>query len=53
MKTEYTAQYYARLSRGSRTSAAAVVPLVLELIRPTSVVDVGCGIGAWLAEYRF
>ena len=52
MKTEYTAQYYARLSRGSRTSAAAVVPLVLELIQPTSVVDVGCGIGAWLAEFK-
>jgi hypothetical protein len=28
-----------------------VVPIVLDLVRPRSVVDVGCGIGAWLSVF--
>jgi SAM-dependent methyltransferase len=52
MKSAYTPEYYARLSEGSRTSAAAIVPLVTELVQPTSVIDVGCGTGAWLAVFK-
>lgn len=33
-------------------SAKVVVPIVLELIRPRSVVDVGCGAGDWLAVFQ-
>ena len=29
-----------------------IVPLVLERLRPASVVDVGCGSGAWLEVFR-
>lgn len=29
-----------------------VVPIVLELIRPSSVVDVGCGLGEWLVAFQ-
>ena len=29
-----------------------VVPIVLDLIRPGSVVDVGCGLGEWLATFQ-
>jgi SAM-dependent methyltransferase len=36
----------------SRRSADVVVPLVLELTSPASVVDVGCGTGSWLASFR-
>lgn len=36
---------------GARTSAAAIVPLVMGVVRPSSVVDVGCGVGAWLAAF--
>jgi len=32
----------------ARDSARLVLPLVIELLQPTSVVDVGCGIGAWV-----
>lgn len=32
----------------ARSSAAVILPLVLELIQPRSVVDVGCGDGVWL-----
>ncbi len=38
--------------RGSRESARVTVPLVLEEIAARSVVDVGCGLGAWLAVFR-
>ena len=37
---------------GSRRSAEEVVPHVLRLIQPKRVVDVGCGLGAWLAVFQ-
>lgn len=37
---------------GSTESARVAVPLVLDTISPRSVVDVGCGLGAWLAVFR-
>src|SRR5262249_48124778 len=38
---------------GSRASAEVVVPLVLRLLGPPdSVVDVGCGLGSWLAVFQ-
>lgn len=36
---------------GSRRSADVVVPQILDLIEPRSVVDVGCGTGTWLAAF--
>jgi SAM-dependent methyltransferase len=33
-------------------SARIVVPMVAELTHPSSVLDVGCGRGAWLNEFR-
>jgi len=33
-------------------SADVVVPLVLQLLSPRSVIDVGCGEGAWLAAFQ-
>lgn len=33
-------------------SARVVVPALMELIGPTSVLDVGCGSAAWLATFR-
>jgi len=37
---------------GALRSAGVLVPLVLGLVRPRSVVDVGCGAGTWLAVFR-
>ena len=45
----YKAHYYKRLREGARRSAEVVVPLIIEWVRPESVVDVGCGLGTWLA----
>lgn len=50
-KTPYTGQFYANQSEGSLRSARVVVPLVMDMIRPKSVVDVGCGVGTWLAAF--
>jgi SAM-dependent methyltransferase len=32
-------------------SAQVVVPLVIDILHPTSVVDVGCGVGTWLRAF--
>lgn len=48
---KYSAEFYESIKDGSRFSAKLIVPLVIEIIRPKSVIDVGCGTGAWLAEY--
>jgi SAM-dependent methyltransferase len=48
----YTSEFFRDQSDGSRRSAKEIVPLVLELIRPKSVIDVGCGVGTWLSVFR-
>jgi SAM-dependent methyltransferase len=45
----YSAQFYATYSDGSRRSAAALLAVVFDLVRPRSLVDVGCGVGTWAA----
>ncbi|ROO60636.1 methyltransferase family protein [Micromonospora sp. Llam0] len=47
----YGQTFFDDLDDGSRGSARVVVPLVHELVRPRSVLDVGCGRGSWLAEW--
>ena len=46
MADEYDEEFFRELRDGSRRSATVIVPLVVNLIRPRSVVDVGCGTGA-------
>jgi SAM-dependent methyltransferase len=48
----YSESFFRYIEAGSLRSAHAVVPLVLRELSPSSVLDVGCGAGAWLAEYR-
>ncbi len=52
MGTLYDEDFYDEISPFSRDAAQVVVPFVRDLVQPTSVVDVGCGIGAWLAVWR-
>jgi SAM-dependent methyltransferase len=47
----YSSDFYSGQRKGSRSSAEQIVPLVLNLIPVTSVVDVGCGLGTWLATF--
>lgn len=46
---EYDAAYHANLQLGAHNSADRVMPRVLEMVRPASIVDFGCGSGGWLA----
>lgn len=48
----YPGSYHRGLQEGSRQSAAEIVPLLQELIRPQRVIDVGCGLGTWLVVFR-
>lgn len=43
----YTAQFFDVIREGCQRSAAAVVPLVVDVLHPRTVVDVGCGEGWW------
>jgi SAM-dependent methyltransferase len=48
----YDGDFYRYIQSGSVRSASVVLPLVLRELLPVSVLDVGCGAGAWLSEYR-
>jgi len=52
--SEYYQDLFANLDEvhGSRRSAKEVIPLVLELLQPQSVIDIGCGVGSWLAVFK-
>jgi SAM-dependent methyltransferase len=50
--TTYDSSFYEYISGGSVSSAGRVVPYLMELLNPRSVVDIGCGTGAWTAEFR-
>ncbi|MBF2088581.1 MAG: methyltransferase domain-containing protein [Synechococcales cyanobacterium K44_A2020_017] len=48
----YDPEFFEALREGSRQSAQVIVPLILQWIQPTSVVDVGCGDGSWLSVFQ-
>jgi SAM-dependent methyltransferase len=48
----YDDTFFRYLQQGSTRSAESVVPLVIDQLQIRSILDVGCGAGAWLAEYR-
>jgi SAM-dependent methyltransferase len=47
----YDARFYAEGRRHAAHSARRIVPEVLGWLPVTSVVDVGCGVGSWLAAF--
>jgi SAM-dependent methyltransferase len=48
----YSEDFYAYQRGGSRRSAEVVLAIVLDLLKPASIIDVGCGVGTWLAVAR-
>jgi SAM-dependent methyltransferase len=48
----YPPAFFTDLRAGAHRSAREVVPLVLGLLGPRRVVDVGCGLGTWLAVFK-
>ena len=48
----YSKEFYLALQEGAIQSARTIVPLVIELIQPSSILDIGCGNGAWISIFR-
>lgn len=51
VSTPYSNKYYERLKEDSASSAKVMVPIIMHLFHPSSVVDVGCGSGTWARAY--
>ena len=51
-KEKYDFAFYQYGSERRYESPRAIVPLVCNLLHPTSVVDVGCGTGVWLEVFQ-
>src|SRR6266508_5182591 len=52
MNDLYTTEFFRSRETGSGASARHIVPLLVDLLAPASVVDVGCGTGTWLAVFQ-
>lgn len=48
----YDDAFYGQITAGSLRSASKVVPKVLEIFNAKSVIDLGCGTGAWLSVFE-
>jgi SAM-dependent methyltransferase len=51
LRRSYNEAFFEALRKGSISSAGRVAPIMADLVRPRSVVDVGCGEGHWLAAF--
>jgi SAM-dependent methyltransferase len=45
----YDRNFFLGQEAGSRLSAERLLPIVLAMLSPRSIVDIGCGVGTWLA----
>lgn len=48
----YSSTFYDYIERGARASAQRVASYLIPALAPQSVLDIGCGRGAWLAEWQ-
>lgn len=48
----YDTHFYNQQRQWSFSSAEVLVPLIMDLVNPRSVVDVGCGLATWLAVFQ-
>ncbi|MDJ1177714.1 methyltransferase domain-containing protein [Roseofilum sp. BLCC_M91] len=51
-ETLYDREFYKTQQQGSIQSAQVVVPMIMDLIQPKSIIDVGCGVGTWLSVFN-
>ena len=51
MSNAYTQRYFGNFQSTSRSSAEVVVPQLMQWFSPASVIDLGCGVGQWLAAF--
>ena len=48
----YDSAFFEYINEGSTNSAATIIPLIRSYFKVRSVIDFGCGQGAWLREWR-
>src|SRR2546421_10719542 len=48
----YDDKFFDWVDSGALRSARRIVPVIMKAVRVTSVLDVGCGRGTWLAAWR-
>lgn len=48
----YDEKFYDGNIPASLTSAKEIVPFMVKLVKPKSVVDIGCGMGTWLSVFK-
>ena len=48
----YSGYFYQKQLLESRQSASEVLPVINSWFKPKSIIDVGCGVGAWLEVWR-
>lgn len=48
----YTSDFFYTIRGASHRSAQTIAPMVLDLVQPKSIVDVGCGDGTWLSVFQ-
>jgi SAM-dependent methyltransferase len=48
----YTTNFYQTYLSESRGSARILVPHVIRMFAPSTVIDVGCGVGTWLSVFH-
>jgi hypothetical protein len=48
----YSTAFFEDQITGSRQSADLIAGICQELLRPQSVIDIGCGVGTWLAAFK-
>jgi SAM-dependent methyltransferase len=48
----YSKEFFGLVRQTARDSATQIVPIVIDLLQPRSVLDVGCGVGTWLQVFR-
>jgi SAM-dependent methyltransferase len=47
----YNKNFYKTIKGGSSGSAALVAPIIMNFLKPASIIDIGCGTGEWLKEF--
>jgi len=47
----YSKRFFSIREKKALQSAKEIVPIVMEYIKPTSVIDIGCGNGTWLSVF--
>ncbi len=48
----YTSAFFQTQAPGSRQSADRIAAIIVDNLHPKSVVDLGCGVGTWLAAFQ-